>query len=68
MLVDCLLLVVDVSVCLLLVVIYCVVLWLFGVVVVLFGCVGGIGDVLGLSLLLVGVWYECMVGWLVDVG
>ena len=41
MLVDCLLLVVDVSVCLLLVVIYCVVLWLFG-------CVGGIGDVFGM--------------------
>ena len=68
MLVDCLLLVVDVSVCLLLVVIYCVELWLFGVVVVLFGCVGGIGDVFGLYLLLVGVWYECMVGWLVVVG
>ena len=48
MLVDCLLLVVDVSVCLLLMVISCVVLWLFGRVVVLFGCVGGIGDVFGM--------------------
>ena len=68
MLVDVWLLVVDVSVCLLLMVIYCVVLWLFGVVVVLFGCVGGIGDVFGLYLLLTGRWYECMVGWLVVVG
>ena len=65
MLVDVWLLVVDVSVCLLLMVIYCVVLWLFGVVVVLFGCVGGIGDVFGLYLLLdVGICYGCC-GWLV---
>ena len=43
-LIDCWLLVVDVSVCLLLMLCCCVVVWLFGCVVVLFGCVGGIGD------------------------
>ena len=64
MLVDVWLLVVGLSVCLLLVACYVVDMWLFGVVVVLFGCVCGIGDVFGMYCVLVGVWYECMVGWL----
>ena len=67
-LIDCWLLVVDVSVCLLLVLCCCVVVWLFGCVVVLFGCVGGIGDLFGWYCWLVDVWYECMVGWLMVVG
>ena len=55
--------VVGLSVCLLLVASCCVVMWLFGVDVVLFGCVCGIGGEFGMYCVFVGM---VEVGWVMD--